>query len=334
MKSILLYITLSLCTVLSHGQQFPDRHSTSNSDAWLSCTTSANPNTDRGESHWIRYDLGTTYVLGTVTLWNYNNPLNLDNGVKDIAIDVSSDGITWTEAGTTTVNISEGSAFYEGEDILELGGVSADYLLITVLNNHGGSCSGFSELKVATALVLPIELSKQEAKCVSDDDAVMIAWQTVSEVGNDYFTIQKSENAVDWIDLAELSAKGVSGEGSEYNYLDKDISGVHYYRIVNTDWDGQLQYFDAMAVNCNEPSNISLSVVNPFTENLVFSYSSKESSDILYSVKSLDGKEILAERSYGGTNVLTIPSSEWIPGTYVITIKQDEQIITKKVIKM
>ncbi len=334
MKSIFLYLALCLWTVLGNAQQFPDRHSTSYTDAWLSCTPSANPNTDRGEGHWIRYDLGATHVMSTITLWNYNDPFNLDNGVQDIAIDISSDGVNWNEAGTATVSISQGSAYYEGEDIIDLGGIAADYLLITILSNHGGSCSGFSEIRVSSAVVLPIELSMQEVKCITDDNAVSISWQTTSEVGNDYFTIQKSDNAMDWIDLYEQTSKGENGQGAEYSYLDNEITGIHYYRIVNTDLDGRRQYFDIMNAKCNEQNNMSISVANPFTDVLDINYSPLEGGgDIIYTIESLDGKKVYNVAVRDNTKTISIPSAEWTAGTYIITVEQNNQFLTKKVVK-
>ncbi len=335
MKSIILYITLSLFAVISTAQQFPDRHSTSYTEAWLSCTTSTNPNADRGDSHWIRYDLGGTYVMSTIKLWNYNDPMNLNNGVQNIVIDVSSDGINWTEAGVATVTISEGSAFYEGNDIIDLGGIAGDHLLITVLSNHGGSCSGFSEIKITSAAVLPIELSKQNAICESDDDAIMLVWQTATEVGNDYFTIQKKDKTNNWVDIAEVNAKGANGNGAEYSYFDRDISGVHYYRLVNTDLDGLRQYFDVMSASCDGATSMDMSVVNPFTESLVITYTSLSSGgDITYTVESLDGKKVFSKTTKGQSNSITIPSAEWITGTYLITIQQNGQYITEKAVKI
>ena len=37
---------------------------------WLSCQTTPNPKSSRGNSHWIRYDLGATYKLGKMQVWN------------------------------------------------------------------------------------------------------------------------------------------------------------------------------------------------------------------------------------------------------------------------
>lgn len=335
MKKYILSISICLYALLGFAQQFPDRHSTSKTDAWLSCSTSQNPNSERGNSHWIQYDLGSTYVLDVISLWNYNDPSNLNNGVQEIAIDVSSDGINWSEAAISIVAISDGSAFYQGEELISLGGISANYVLITVLNNHGGSCSGFSELKITTAAILPIELTKFDARCVDTGDGVTLAWKTDSEVDNDFFTIQRSTNAIDWVDVMDVPSKGQNGQGAEYYEIDKNVSGVLYYRLANTDLDGQRQYFDLVTVDCDDIGPMIMTVANPFTESLTFSYHSNGPAEVNYSIKGIDGR-IVNEGLYNVNDAqrISIPSAHWSNGTYIITIYENAKRITKKVVKM
>ena len=334
MKKNILSILICFYTVLAFAQQFPDRHSTSKTDAWLSCFTSQSPNPERGVTHWVQYDLGSTYVLDAITLWNYNDPLNLDNGVQEIAIDVSIDGINWSEAATALVTISDGSAFYEGEEILSLGGVAASHLLITVLNNHGGSCTGFSELKITTANILPVELIKFDARCMDTGDGATIAWKTASEIGNDYYTIQRSTNALDWIDVIDVQAKGKNDQGAEYYEVDKNVNGTLYYRLVNTDLDGQRQYFDLVTVDCNDNGPMTMSVANPFSESLEITYHTVGSGNIIYRIESITGLVVHEGAIDNIDQPISIPSSDWIGGTYIITIEEDGNYITEKVVKM
>jgi len=334
MKKYLLSIVLCLGWLLSFSQQYPDRHSTSRTDAWLSCSTSQSPNSVRGNSHWVHYDLGSSYVLDQIILWNYNDPSNLENGVNEIAIDFSNDGINWSEVATTTVPISDGSAFYEGEEIYSLGGISANHILITIISNHGGSCSGFSELKISSAAILPVSLSKFEAECVEANDGVIIAWRSENEIGNDFYTIQRSTNAVDWIDVVDVPAKGVNGLGADYYEIDKNIIGPHFYRLVNTDLDGQRQTFDIVVINCNQ-GPMTMSVINPFTNELTFTYISDGEGIVQFIVESIDGRLVYEGYSKdAGEQMITIPSSDWINGTYIITVLQNGDHVKKKLVKM
>ena len=144
-------ILTCICLLSYHigmGQCFPDRHNANSDASWVSCTPTESPNPVRGSSHWIMYELDSEYDLYNVHLWNYNHVDDSNNGVSEIVIDVSSDGINWQEAGVFNVLQAEGSAFYQGDLIGSLGARTGSYVLITALDNHGGSCYGFSEIRI------------------------------------------------------------------------------------------------------------------------------------------------------------------------------------------
>lgn len=162
MKAIKLHITIILLLgyQVATSQCFPDRHSTTWFDGWVSCETSVNPNSTHGESHWIMYDFGYQYVLNESKFWNSNEPKNLDFGINEYHIDYSTDGNEWISLGTYTMEQASGESTYEGVDGPDFEGTKARYLLITPVSNHGGSCFGFSELRID--ITDPIEVIDEE----------------------------------------------------------------------------------------------------------------------------------------------------------------------------
>jgi len=148
MKNILVIsIAIFLGAQNLYSQCLPDRHSTNWFDGWISCETSANPNTSYGNTHWIMYDLGFTYTLYGSQFWNSNDPANLNYGLMDYSIDYSINGTTWTNLGNFTLNQASGLSTYEGEWGPNFDAASARYVLITPTSNYGGSCYGFHEAK-------------------------------------------------------------------------------------------------------------------------------------------------------------------------------------------
>ena len=135
------------------GQCYPDRHSTSFQDGWYSCVKAVNPNSNiRPVSHWLMYDLGFVYALGTSKFWNANTPEFQERGIKKASIDYSLDGTTWTELGTYDFTAGWSSPIYEGEEGPDFEGIQARYLLLTGLESHGDNqCMGFSEWKIDLA---------------------------------------------------------------------------------------------------------------------------------------------------------------------------------------
>jgi len=118
-----------------------------------------NPNAARGESHWILYQFDFPYELFQMHIWNTNAPDYLMDGMQNIVIDISTDGVDWTEIGEFQVPIADGTSTYEGFGLHDFNGTMAQYVLITGLTNHGGSCFGLSEIRidVADAIVVSDE---------------------------------------------------------------------------------------------------------------------------------------------------------------------------------
>ncbi|WP_084274414.1 T9SS type A sorting domain-containing protein [Crocinitomix catalasitica] len=149
MKKLILLFSLSLlCSAMLFGQCLPDRHSSTWFDAWISCETSDNPNELRGPSHWIEYDFNQIRYLNELKIWNINDPEMVSYGAQNIMIDYSEDGYNWQEYGQVVLPMAPGKNTYEGDEILNFDNLRAKKLLITILDNYGGECSGFAELKI------------------------------------------------------------------------------------------------------------------------------------------------------------------------------------------
>ncbi len=148
MKKVLTLIVALYSYSILISQAYPDRHSTSKTDAWISCEKTLSPHSQRGEGHWIMYDLGHNYGLTTTQIWNLNTPNYDGAGIQDMVIDYSIDGITWREFGNFRLEQGRLSGFYEGQIGPDFGGLIMRYLLITAISNHGhNECFGLGELK-------------------------------------------------------------------------------------------------------------------------------------------------------------------------------------------
>ncbi len=126
---------------------YKDEHSGATGNSWLSCTISPNPNSNRGDSHWILYDFNEVYSLNASTIYNYNVTGSTGSGLKDIVVDYSVNGTDWVEAGSYQLPQASGSSNYAGIIGPDLAGVAAKYVLITALTVwDNGNCAGFSEI--------------------------------------------------------------------------------------------------------------------------------------------------------------------------------------------
>ena len=100
----------------------------------------------------------------------------------------------------------------------------------TIFGQTASSISGGSTL-------LPIELTFFNVNI--KDGKVNIVWQTASEESNDYFTIERSVNGINFEPIAKVVGSGNSSQALNYKYIDNNpLSGVAYYRLRQTDYSG------------------------------------------------------------------------------------------------
>ena len=114
---------------------------------------------------------------------------------------------------------------------------------------------------LASISPLPIELTYFVARQISD--GVKFEWQTASEKDNDYFTIEYSTDALNFIELATVSGAGTSTEiiNYEYNY-NTSATGVMYYRLRQTDYDGQSDCSDIVPLSLAEHQTVNASHID------------------------------------------------------------------------
>jgi hypothetical protein len=113
--------------------------------------------------------------------------------------------------------------------------------------------------------ILPIELIEFDA--FIEDDIVLLNWKTASESNNDYFTIERSQDGLNWIALLNIKGAGNSSETISYQTMDHNaFLGVNYYRLKQTDYDGRFDYSKTTSVTFNSHRDNSLHVYpNPGT---------------------------------------------------------------------
>jgi hypothetical protein len=102
------------------------------------------------------------------------------------------------------------------------------------------------------AILLPIDLSEFNAKCVNEE--IMISWKTLSEERNDYFLLEKSQDGFLYETVSKIESLGSGSSTFEQNYvyLEKSATSEFYYRLVQVDLDGKREVYGPITVECDE----------------------------------------------------------------------------------
>ena len=144
------YILLVLCIAayLDIAGQCADNGNYWN-QSWTSCTTSENPNTVRGKTHWILYEFHTNHFIDSTWIWNANRAGESGWGAKDVVIDYSLDEGPWIELGQYEFPKANESEDYEGFEGPGFNGEEISKILITILSTHdGGNCASLAEFRI------------------------------------------------------------------------------------------------------------------------------------------------------------------------------------------
>jgi hypothetical protein len=98
-------------------------------------------------------------------------------------------------------------------------------------------------------ILLPIDLLEFNALATDEGD-VELRWTSVTETNNDYYTIERSQDGLVWDNLAKITGAGNSTETLNYTELDRNpLAGISYYRLKQTDLNGDFEYSKVRAVN-------------------------------------------------------------------------------------
>ncbi|MBR5643315.1 MAG: T9SS type A sorting domain-containing protein [Salinivirgaceae bacterium] len=156
--------------------------------------------------------------------------------------------------------------------------------------------------------VLPIELVYFNAH--EFGGGVRFEWETASELNNDFFTIEFSIDAVEFAELTIIEGAGTSTEPHNYRYTDfSSHAGIIYYRLKQTDYDGNFSYSETVPVvfaehHVAETEDIKFVVYpNPATDYITISGGEYESISFV----SANGAVLGREAAQGSHDITRLP---------------------------
>jgi len=80
-----------------------------------------------------------------------------------------------------------------------------------------------------------------------------LEWITSSEINNDFFAIERSNDAIHFQVVATIQGAGNSRERLSYvAYDEQPLAGQNYYRLKQTDFDGASSYSKLLVVKNGE----------------------------------------------------------------------------------
>lgn len=184
---------------------------------------------------------------------------------------------------------------------------------------------------------LPVELLSFDAKAQSG--VVKLDWITASEINNDYFTVEKSRNGFEFNDLLTVDGNGTTTAVSNYSaYDEQPYSGVNYYRLRQTDFDGRTSHSEIKVVSFIKAGVVSL-YPNPFRGDII-NLSTTDANDVVEKVSVFDaaGKLIFSQKAgegFASNGITKINIGDDIAeGTYMMEISTLSGVYRERIVKL
>ena len=180
---------------------------------------------------------------------------------------------------------------------------------------------------------LPIELLSFIAKPIGKK--IQLLWRTASELNNDYFTVERSADAVNFDQINITDGAGNSTQTIKYSVIDDSpLSGISYYRLKQTDFDGKYNYSNLVAIEIE--TNTDFQILNAFssTENGLLDVTINCGNNCLLNFELYDmtGKKVFSsnENVMGNNRSVSIPTNHLSTGIYLLKVYNGEKMISKK----
>ncbi|NQX99154.1 MAG: hypothetical protein HRT73_14945, partial [Flavobacteriales bacterium] len=102
----------------------------------------------------------------------------------------------------------------------------------------GSDCNFDITITGAVNPPLPIKLLSFEAQCGTEERTIELTWMSATEINNDFYTIERSIDALNFEVIATVNGAGNSNNLNSYYFKDKHfLTGQVYYRLKQTDFN-------------------------------------------------------------------------------------------------
>ena len=283
--------------------------------------------------------------ISNFEFWKVNTTSNLTATLK---VSADNQNAHFNTAATTSNNDDIYGAIWQGGCWKNVGGsavISGDRKTITITNvtiPRVSSRAGETEPSWLTMgskeheTWLPIELTSFTATC--NGRSSLIEWTTATEKNNDFFVLERSNDAINFKEIARIAGAGNSIEPISYAYTDYGVrNGDNYYRLIQFDYDGTSTASEIIVANClgtdGEPE--VLAYPNPFGDDITLRFENFGNIQATVEVYDMLGRMVHTQKVNCSQNdyEVVLRLAGLSDGTYNVKISAKEFVLNKKVVK-
>lgn len=197
--------------------------------------------------------------------------------------------------------------------------------------NANASCNGAPEPDETILFsVLPIELLSFSGEPYEGYN--LLKWVTATETNNDYFSIERSIDGINFENIGIVNGAGNSSQTLHYSLIDDyPEPNVNYYRLKQVDFNGQFDFSNIIAVD-NKKATSTKIYPNPTNGNVMIFVSGIDGSRSEIHIKNVLGQE-LDYVTVENNQETELNTSTYAKGIYFIEITNYGKSIRQKLMK-
>lgn len=203
--------------------------------------------------------------------------------------------------------------------------------------------TSFSEFTGTDVSVpLPVQLLSFTAQAKGKD--VLVRWSTSSEVSNDRFVIERSEDGRNYTAIGSVKGKGNSNSLNNYSFTDAGAMSLHsatsylYYRLRQIDIDGTSKNSPVATVQlAGSAGKAEQAYPNPFTDKVGINMILTKAQMVDVRVTDANGNVVLTTRVQqpAGKAILSVPGVARLrAGVYILHLRCGEVTVSQKIVKL
>jgi len=241
----------------------------------------------------------------------------------------------WSAGAANTVDWAN----YNVNGVITLKGMGPSF------NYCYGNCYGFfynwqiskgnncARVPVMATVNCPTPVQFVDLAAQHQDNSNVINWTTVNEKNVNYFIVEISSDGKKFESMGKVVAKNSNGSVNEYSYEDLNYHfSTIYYRIKEVDKDEIVSYSNVISLAHSQPSIH----VFPNPTDGVFSVtyqSGMNQNEYQLTVHNPLGELIFQKKLDQNRLEESFDLNHYPVGLYVVTVKNDNQVFTEKVVK-
>jgi hypothetical protein len=216
-----------------------------------------------------------------------------------------------------------------------------------------GLCSGTNSGTISTTIPLTdfgiftfgstgfisLPISLTSFNIIQKENVVKIKWETISEKNNDYFTIEKTKDGINYEFVSKIKAAGNHNGTLSYETEDfRPYDGLSYYRLLQIDRNGKQISYPLQSISFKNKEAFDFQVYpNPISkkDNLHIEIKDQLNQEASITILNILGQPLKIEnRNLKNQNEIINLNlhSELSNGIYIVQIKVNNILYSKKIV--